>query len=130
MSAAPSAPAAIRWDLSALFSGIDDPKIEAFWKSAKGEAEAFVARYKGKIDSPDLDAATLAGALREIEALSQEVSKPLTFAHLMFAGDTGSSEIGAFLQRQRERATELSVLLLFFDLELQAAPEEAIERAL
>lgn len=127
---APAAPAPpqVRWDLSVLFSSNDDPKIEQTWKNVHAQTDAFAAAYRGKIDSPDLTAETLAKALTEYEAIAVEASKPINFAHLQFACDTGNPALGAFLQKQMEKSTELSVKLMFFDLELQAAPEETIAR--
>ncbi|HEY0866046.1 MAG TPA: M3 family oligoendopeptidase [Fimbriimonas sp.] len=120
----------VRWDLTALFSGLDDPRIEATWSEASRNADAFAAMYRGKIDTPDLDAETLASSLAEVESLYQEIAKPLSYASLRFSADTGDPKIGAFLQKQRERATEINVKLMFYDLELQGAPQEAIDRAL
>lgn len=121
------APPAVRWDLSALFSSIDDPNIEKTWEEGMARAKAFEARYRGKIESPDLTAKTLAEALVEVEDLVMQVSKPVNYASLLFATDAASPEIGAFMQKQMERSSELNVVLMFFELELQAAKEEVIE---
>src|SRR5262249_48950774 len=51
---------------------------------------------------------------------------PINFAHLLFSADTGNPALGAFMQKQMERGTELNVKLMFFDLELMAASEEVI----
>ena len=131
MAASPTLPKpAVRWDLSDLFSGIDDPRIESSWTEAMSRADAFEKKYRGRIDSPDLEPATLLHALLELEALLNEAGKPAQFAELIFSADTSKPEHGAFLQKQMEKHTELSVMLMFFDLELMSAPEEAIERAL
>lgn len=121
-----AAPPAVRWDLSALFDGIDDPKIERSWNRAMERAAAFEAKYRGRIDAPGLTAAVLAEALTEIEALYQEAGKPVSFAHLLFACDTSDPKTGSFMQKQMEKSTQLSVKLMFFELEIQSAPAEAI----
>ncbi|MGV3614580.1 MAG: M3 family oligoendopeptidase [Fimbriimonas sp.] len=121
------APPQVRWDLSALFSSMDDPRIEATWEEAMRRADALETNYRGKIDSPDLDAATLAAAIRDIEALYNEVAKPMGYASLLFSTDTGDPAVGAFLQKQRERGTALSVKTMFFELELQAADNALID---
>lgn len=123
-------PPTVRWDLSALFSSIDDPKIEKTWQQGIERAKAFEERYRGKIESPDLTAGTLCEALKELEALVQEVSKPQSYAHLLFACDTADPKLGAFMQKQMERGSELSIILMFFELELQAAPQAAIDRVI
>ncbi len=121
-------PPQVRWDLSALFSGMDDPKIDLTWAECGRRADGFAAKYRGKIDSPDLSAATLAEALAEIENLSVEAAKPIGYSHLLFAVDAASPEVGAFMQKQMEHASELSVTLMFFELELQNAPSDVVDR--
>lgn len=117
----------VRWDLSALFSSPEDPKIESTWTKAKEQAKQFSESYRGKINTPNLTAETLVTALKELEDLTTEVVKPITFANLLFAGDASNPTIGAFLQAQTEAATELQVQLLFFDLDLQAIPNDQME---
>ena len=117
----------VTWDLSALFSSSDDPKIEASWKEAHARADAFATQYRGKINSDSLTAEVLAEALNEMEAITVLIVKPITYANLVFAADVSKPEHGAFMQEQTERATELQVKLMFFELELQAAPASVID---
>jgi oligoendopeptidase F len=123
-------PPKVRWDLSALFASIDDPKIEQTWQTATEKAEQFALEYRGKINTPTLTAHTLFNAIREIESIYNEVAKPMGYAGLLFATDSADPKIGAFMQKQRERGTGLSVTTMFFELELQAAPSELIDRLL
>lgn len=123
-------PVTARWDLTALYSGLDDPKIEETWSWAFEQAEAFEDKYRGKIDSADLTPALLLAGLKEQESIQNEASKPYQYAELTFAADTSKPEHGAFLQAQMERYTSFSVKLMFFDLELMAAPANTIERAM
>jgi oligoendopeptidase F len=130
MPVSDSAAVPVRWDLTTLYDGLDDPRIEKLWGSAISRAADFDARFRGKINCEDIDPDELLAAIREIEALHQEASKPVVYASLLFAADTANPALGAFLQRQMEHSTELGVKLLFFELELQAAPEAAIQRVL
>ncbi len=130
MSTTELAPPNVRWDLSTLFSGMDDPRLEQVWAEAMANADRIAEKYRGKINSPELTANTLVSALKELESLSSEIAKPLSFAHLMFAVNSADPKIGAFMQKQREKGTELSVKLLFFELELQKASAEVIDRLL
>ncbi len=130
MSAAPATANEVKWDLSALFSGLDDPKIEATWREVGERATAFAAAYKGKVASADLDVATLLAALTEYEGIVQEMHKPSGYANLVFSTNSEDPAYGAFMQKQMERSTEARVTLLFFELELQKAPAETIERCL
>ncbi len=128
MSATASSPNTVRWDLSALFTGIDDPKIEATWTSILQRADEFAKTYRGKINQSDLSAETLANGIKEIESIYQEAAKPGSFAQLLFAGDSTDPKIGAFMGRQMELGSELSVKTLFFELELQSVDDAVIAR--
>ena len=117
----------VHWNLSDLYSGMDDPRIDQALEAAQARAEQFQADYKGRINSPGLTPDILGAALREYEALQQDSSKPAYFASLLFTTDTSDPARGAFLQKVRERGTQLAIPLLFFDLELAALPDETFE---
>lgn len=122
---APVTAAGITWDLSALFAGMDDPKVAATWKTVHERADKFASQYRGNLNNLTPD--QLAEALATYEDISNEASKPITFAHLLFAGDTSDPKIGAFMQEQTEKSSELSIKLMFFDLELQQIPQKNID---
>lgn len=110
----------VRWDLSALFSGMDDPKVESTWGKVEADVEAFEKAYRGRV--ADLSPDALREAIARLEAIYQSVAKPIGYASLLHSADSATPEIGAFYQAQRERYTALSVKLMFFELELQKAP--------
>lgn len=121
-----SAKAKARWDLTALFKGMDDPKIAQTWTLSNARADELASRLRGKINSPDLTAHTLAQAIRDVEQLSQELDKPAIYANLLFAVASDDPAVGAFLADQMERHTEVRVKLMFLELELQAVPDEVL----
>lgn len=118
----------VRWDLSFLFESTTDPAVEASWQRAHLRADDFTASYRGKIESQALDTDTFLTALKEYEELSNEAVKPVLYANLLFAGDTGDATLGAFLQEQTEKLSELRVKLMFFELEIQEANDEYLDQ--
>lgn len=120
----------VRWDLSDLFSDINDPRIEQTLTEAATRADNFAAAYRGKINSPDLSAETLLRAILDMESLVSDVSKPVQYANLRFAADTGDPKLGAFLQKMMETTSEIQVKLLFFELELQATDAAIVARVM
>jgi oligoendopeptidase F len=118
------------WDLSDLFAGLDDPRIEETLTEQEARAKAFAERYKGRINTPELTAETLAKAIAEMESIAQERDKPIIYAGLLFAGDSTRQEYGAFLQKMRERSTAIGLHTLFFELELMAIPQDQADRLL
>jgi oligoendopeptidase F len=125
MEAATGGPAAgVRWDLTDLYAGPDDPRIDADLDAALASARAFAARLRGRVAS--LEASELAAALDELERIQEVATRPGVFSGLVFAADTATPRHGALVQHVQERATALSNELLFFELEWVAvAPERA-----
>jgi len=92
----------ITWDLSDLYSNLKDKKIQRDIKDLFQKSEAFEKKYRGKINSPKLTPKFLLN---------------LSFAYLVFAGNTRNPENGAFLQMIQEKSTEARKHLMFFELE-------------
>jgi oligoendopeptidase F len=107
--------AGIRWDLSHLYAGPDDPQIEKDLAGALAAANEFAARHRGRVAS--LGAAELARSVDELEVLQEPVARAGAFAGLLFAADTQTPRHGALLQHVQERGTEIRNALLFFELE-------------
>jgi oligoendopeptidase F len=114
--------AGVRWDLSHLYAGPDDPEIEACLDRSLESARAFAERYRGKL--AELDAAALCEAVDAFEALQEPAARAGAYSGLLFAADTATPRHGALLQRVQERSTEIRNELLFFELEWVALPEE------
>lgn len=117
----------VAWDLSDLYSSVKDSKIDKDLANSLTRAQKFAADYRGKIDSPDLTADTLLAAIKEYEAIAVELTKPACFAALLFAADTSKPEHGALMQSVQERESQISIELMFFELELMAAQPEVID---
>ncbi len=117
MSATAIAPPQVRWDLTSLFSGLDDPRLATVWSDLGVQADDFGAKYRGQVSS--LSPLALAEALGVYANISANASKPINYASLVYSCQSNDAAVGAFLAQQMEEASELSVKLLFFELELQ-----------
>jgi oligoendopeptidase F len=115
------------WDLSDLYSGIDDPELTQDLADMGGRAQAFEQEYKGRIATADLTASLLMKALRDYEALVERQYRPGSYAQLLFSTDTADAERGALMQRAREAGSAASTHLIFFDLEIGAIPQETYD---
>lgn len=116
------------WDLSDLYSGIEDPKIDEAIADCMSKADAFAAKYRGKIGNDTLDALTLNEALIEYEDFYQSADKPISYASLYFSMDTSDPARGAFMQKMHEQYSQMSIKLIFFDLELMAISDEHMSK--
>ena len=110
-----------RWDLSALYAGMDDPKLEADLTQAAEQARAFSARYQGGLAA--LSGAQLAEALETFEAVEEKLGRAGSYASLLFAADSSDAAISRFSQSMNERLTTIASDLLFFGLELNRLEE-------
>jgi oligoendopeptidase F len=113
---------AVVWDLSVLYTGLDDPQIDADAQATQHLVDAFVAQYKGKMAT--LSAQQLAQAYRDMEALYELGYKAMTYAQLNFTTFSQDPQWGGFLQKMTERLSGLQQQMVFFDLEWNAIPDE------
>lgn len=120
----------IRWNLSDLYEGISDPRLEKDFKRISARADRFEKKYRGKIKSPSLTAGRLAGAVKELERLSEGIGKMLSFAHLVFAADTRDPKNGAFRSSMQQKATEVQKKLIFFYVEWVSVPKKRAKKLL
>ncbi len=104
------------WDLSDLYPGTDSAELKADLESSKARAKAFRERYHGKLAALDGDA--LGAAVAEYETIDAKLTRLLSYAQLVRAGDLSDPETAGFHQTIHERVTEISTDLLFFPLEL------------
>jgi oligoendopeptidase F len=106
------------WDLSVLYKSMDDPAIDQDYAKINEMADAFVASYKGNLNT--LVAEELAQAYRELEAIYDLNSKAGNFAQLNFTTFSTDPKWGAFMQKINERYSAMSQKIVFFELELNA----------
>ena len=126
--ATPNPAAGVHWDLSDLYAGPDDPRLEEEVAGAEAAAAAFHERYHGAVAG--LDAAELAEGMAEKERIESALDRALTFAHLRHHTNMADAARGALVSRLQERATAVETQLLFFGLEWAAVEDEVADRLL
>ena len=117
----------VRWDLSDLYASLEDPKIEQDLKEIDRRAQSFETSYRLNINVKTLKDNTLLEAVQELEAISEKAGRILSFASLVFSSDSEESKNGSFLQKMRERITQIRKHLIFFSVEWLLLPEKQIE---
>lgn len=110
-----------QWELGDLYSGPDDPRLEQDLTAPVAAAEAWAARYRGRV--AELDGAGLAAAVVEQEALAEPLYRASAYASLRFATDTHDAQRRALTGRAQQQAAAVRSHLLFFDLEWLAVDE-------
>jgi oligoendopeptidase F len=114
------------WDLSPLYSGPDDTRLDADLTAARADAAAFASRHRGMVAT--LAPAALADAITAYEGLEERARRPGFYAHLLFAADTQSDVARRLVDRTREAAVAIGNESTFFELELKAIPDDAFAR--
>ncbi len=113
----------IRWDLTQLYTGLDDAAIEADLRAHLAGMAAFEAAYKGKLDTH------LGDAFAALEPLERLGSKLGIYFFLGLARNASDREADKVASRVRERQTEMSAQhMTFFDLELGTLGWDAVEK--
>jgi oligoendopeptidase F len=116
------------WNLADLYAGPDAPEFAADMKTGERLAREFAETYRGKLAG--LDGAGLARALKDYEALSDLLGRTGSYAQLYYVGDTTDSQRGKFYGDVSAKLTDISTLLLFFELELNRIDDAALEKAM
>ena len=107
----------VKWNLSDLYLSLDDSQIIKDIEDAFSKSKSFEEKYRGKINSEAITSSFLLEAVKELESISEQTGKLISFAYLMFATDTSNPKHGAFLQSIQEKTTEIRKHLMFFELE-------------
>ncbi len=117
----------VAWDLSDLLEhpGASDPgaDVDATLQAARTAAETFAGERRGTLAG--LDAPGFAAAMREIEAIEEQVGRAYSYASLSFATNTADPPRGALMQRVQEQGTQIGTLLVFWELEWAALEDDA-----
>ena len=113
------------WDLSDLYTGKDDPKIEQEIKSLQERVVHFKSTYQGQVASLSREA--FLEAISVFEKIQETFGKLHAFAYLLFSTHTQDPDITRFYQNIQEQTTTLSADLLFFTLEINRLDETSLQ---
>lgn len=113
----------VRWDLSCLYGGPDDPRIAADLAAYETGAKAFRDAYKGKL------AEKLGPALTEYARLDCLANAPIIYLFLAFSTDTTDARLESRMAEVQQELSRVSgEYLTFFGLEMIDLAEEDIAR--
>ncbi|MDX7949966.1 M3 family oligoendopeptidase [Lichenihabitans sp. Uapishka_5] len=120
------------WDLRDLYAGMGSPDYRADLDATATAARQFAETYRGRLaamaEAPDA-AAQLGVAVASYEAIDDTLGRIISFASLLYAGDTADPQRAKFFGDAQEHVTTVSSDLLFFTLELNRIDDALIDRA-
>ncbi|MBM6594953.1 M3 family oligoendopeptidase [Microvirga pudoricolor] len=121
------------WDLSALYPAMDSEAFRADLAKAEAECTALADAYRGKLADlaagPDA-AIALGEAVKRYEAVEDLLGRLMSYAGLIYSGDTTDPARAKFYGDTQERLTAASSDLLFFGLELNRIDDAVLDGAM
>lgn len=114
------------WNLSDIYTSIDDLKIKKDIADLKKRSSAFEKKYKNKILNGELNADVFLKAIEEYENILMQSVKPDYFASLLFSTDMKDKQKGAFMQKMEEEFVNITKPILFFELEIAKMPAQKL----
>jgi oligoendopeptidase F len=122
----------VTWDLTELFSGIADPKINQAIAESTAAANTLEKTYRGKITS--LSPEGLLKCLSDVETFETKFSDLTLFSSLSFSADMTVPQAQALNDKVDKLSANISKQLAFYSLELgklvKSKPELIQEPAL
>jgi|TARA_B110000467_G_scaffold79175_1_gene71549 oligoendopeptidase F len=106
----------IRWDLTDLFNGVDDPKINESLALSGDRAVAFKHKYQNKVK--DLTPLDLNHAYTAFIEVFEPIYRVHQFGSLSLSTNTSDDAIKSLSSRIEENLSSVSNKILFFSLEL------------
>jgi oligoendopeptidase F len=116
------------WDLSVLYSGMDDPMIDSDINKINQMADEFVAAYRGRV--AEMDAEDFVDAFKKREAIYDLGAKVSSFASLNYTVYSTDENWGAFMQKIQETFATFQQKMVFFGVEWNAVEDAQAEQIL
>ena len=130
---APDLGALPEWNLADLYPAMDSDLYSADLARAEAECKAFAAEYRGKLEeiARSTDAGTaLAVAVRRYEAIEDLLGRIMSYAGLIYSGNTTDPVRAKFYGDAQDKITTASTDLLFFQLELNRIDSAVLDKAM
>jgi oligoendopeptidase F len=120
------------WDLGDLYPGMESAELKRDLALAAERSVAFESTWKGRLsdEAGKGPGGRLGQALQEYEALEELMGRIMSYAGLIYAGDTSDPGRAKFYGDVQERMTDASAHMLFFTLELNQVDDALVEAAL
>ena len=118
------------WNLADLYPAMDSPIYLGDVQKAEADCKAFADTYRGKLDAlvagPEPERA-LHEAVVRYEQIEDRLGRIISYAGLVYAGDTTDPIRAKFYGDAQERLTSASSDLLFFQLELNRLDDSLLD---
>ena len=121
------------WNLADLYPAMDSPAYAGDLERAAKDCAAFAHKWRGQLADiaagPDASAKLFA-AIKDYEAIEDLLGRIMSYAGLVYSGDTTNPAHAKFYGDAQEKITNASSELLFFTLELNRIEDSLLEKAI
>ncbi len=119
------------WNLTDLYPAVDSPEVASGLKESLERARTFEASYRGRLAELARDnVPALVTAIRAYEDLEDLMGRLISYAGLVYAGNTIDPVSQKFYGDVQEQITTASTHLLFFALEMNKIEDAVMDAAL
>jgi oligoendopeptidase F len=110
---------------------MDSPELTRDVERARADAEAFQERWRGRLEeAAKAEDGNLAAAVASFEALEELLGRIISYAGLVYSGDTSDPARAKFYGDIQSVVTDISSRLLFFPLELNRIEDADMDAAM
>ncbi|MER0237731.1 M3 family oligoendopeptidase [Fulvimarina sp. MAC8] len=119
------------WSLDDLYPSMDSPELQSDLNRSRQDAALFKENWKGKLtELAKSDPAALAQSVRDYEKLEELLGRIISYAGLIYAGDTSDPVRAKFYGDIQGTVTDISTNLLFYTLELNRIEDAVMDNAM
>ncbi|MCC5978268.1 MAG: M3 family oligoendopeptidase [Salinarimonas sp.] len=118
------------WNLGDLYPGMNSADFAADMQKVRADCAAFQEKWRGKLDGlarGEGAAQALHDVIAEYEAIEDLLGRLMSYAGLVYSGDTTDPARAKFYGDTQERLTTASSDLLFFTLEMNRLDDALID---
>jgi oligoendopeptidase F len=108
----------IVWNLKDIYSSAEDPKIKIDMNLCLKESEDISKKYKGKIETGNINANDLLLVIKKIEDIFSKLIKISSYAHLSLTTDNTDDTWKNLAIKSEEFYANVKNKLIFFDIEI------------
>ncbi|MEM9732815.1 MAG: M3 family oligoendopeptidase [Pseudomonadota bacterium] len=117
-----------QWNLADLYPGMGSEEFKAAFDNAVPWAKSFEEEHKGELATLlATHGDDLAKAIADYEKLEDGLGRLISYAGLIYAGDSANPTNAKFYGDVQEQLTKASAHLLFFPLEFNKLDEKAVD---
>jgi oligoendopeptidase F len=120
------------WNLVDLYPSAESSELKADLEKSNELAIQFEQRWKGTLatEAGKPNGGDLAESIKEFEALEELIGRIVSFAGLVYAGDTSDPKHAKLYGDIQQKMTDASTHLIFYSLELNRIDDAVIEKAM